>query len=154
MTEDRHPETLRMFVGVPWMPRGGIRTRYITRALVQTHGATDGCPACQGDGQGSATVDSPLVPAGGPCRQGYAFHAAYPVPAFSPQAQSSPDGALVPDEPTAWARYTPRTTHPNTPSALCCATSKRKRAVNKHFVHGLRRQGAQARVRCLLHLEF
>ena len=60
MTEDRqlNPETLRMFVGVPWNPRGittdapgGFRKRYITRALVQTHGATDGCPACQGDGQ-------------------------------------------------------------------------------------------------------
>ena len=60
MTEDRrwNPETLRMFVGVPWNPRGitidapgGIRKRYITRGLVQTHGAADGCPACQGDGQ-------------------------------------------------------------------------------------------------------
>ena len=60
MAEDRqwNPETLRMFVGVPWNPRGittdapeGIRKRYITRALVQAHGATDGCPACQGDGQ-------------------------------------------------------------------------------------------------------
>ena len=60
MTEDRqwNPETLRMFVGVPWNPRGittdapgGIRKRYITRALVQAHGATDRCPACQGDGQ-------------------------------------------------------------------------------------------------------
>ena len=60
MTEDRqwNPGTLRMFVGVPWSPRGittdahgGIRKRYITRALVQTHGATDGCRACQGDGQ-------------------------------------------------------------------------------------------------------
>ena len=60
MTEDRqcNPETLRMFVGVPWNPRGittnapgGIRKRYITRALVQAHGATDGCLACQGDGQ-------------------------------------------------------------------------------------------------------
>ena len=60
MTEDRqwNPETLRMCVGVPWNPRGittdapgGIRKRYITRALVQTHEATDGCPACQGDGQ-------------------------------------------------------------------------------------------------------
>ena len=60
MTEDRqwNPETLRMFVGVPWNPRGittdapgGIRKRCITRALVQAHGATDGCPACQGDGQ-------------------------------------------------------------------------------------------------------
>ena len=47
-----------MFVGVPWNPRGittdapeGIRKRYITRAPVQTHGATDGCPACQSDGQ-------------------------------------------------------------------------------------------------------
>ena len=47
-----------MFVGVPRNPRGittdapgGIRKRYITRALVQAHGATDGCPACQGDGQ-------------------------------------------------------------------------------------------------------
>ena len=46
MTEDRqwNPETLRMFVGVPWNPRGittdapgGIRKRYITRALVQAH---------------------------------------------------------------------------------------------------------------------
>ena len=27
------------------------RKRYITRALVHTHGATDGCPACQDDGQ-------------------------------------------------------------------------------------------------------
>ena len=60
MTEDRqwNPETLRMFVGVPWNPRGittdapgGIRKRYIMRALVQAHGATDGCLACQGDGQ-------------------------------------------------------------------------------------------------------
>ena len=60
MTEHRqwNPETLRMFVGVPWNPRGnttdtpgGIRKRYITRALVQAHGATDGCPASQGDGQ-------------------------------------------------------------------------------------------------------
>ena len=60
MTEDRqwNPETLRMFVGVPWNPRGittdapgGIRKRHITRALLQAHGATDGCPACQGDGQ-------------------------------------------------------------------------------------------------------
>ena len=60
MTEDRqwNPETLRMFVGVPWNPRGittdapgGIRKRYITRALVQAQEATDGCPACQGDGQ-------------------------------------------------------------------------------------------------------
>ena len=58
--EDRQwkPETLRMFVGVPWNPcgittdaPGGIRKRYITRALVQAHGATDGCPACQSDGQ-------------------------------------------------------------------------------------------------------
>ena len=47
-----------MFVGVPWNPRGittdapeGIRKRYTTRALVQTHGATDGCAACQGDTQ-------------------------------------------------------------------------------------------------------
>ena len=30
---------------------GGTRKRYITRALVQAHGATDGCLACQGDGQ-------------------------------------------------------------------------------------------------------
>ena len=30
---------------------GGIRNSYITRALVQTHGATDGCAACQGDAQ-------------------------------------------------------------------------------------------------------
>ena len=60
MTEGRqwNPETLRMFVGAPWNPRGitidalgRIRKRYITRALVQTHGATDGCLACQGDGQ-------------------------------------------------------------------------------------------------------
>ena len=60
MTEDRqwNPETLRMFVGVPWNPRGiitdspgGIRKRYVTRALVQTHGGTDGCAACQGDAQ-------------------------------------------------------------------------------------------------------
>ena len=60
MTEDRqwNPETLRMFVGVPWNPRGittdapgGIRKRYIMRALVQAHGARDGCFACQGDGQ-------------------------------------------------------------------------------------------------------
>ena len=60
MTEDRqwNPETLRMFVGVPWNPRGiitdspgGIRKRYITRAPVQTHGATDGCAACEGDAQ-------------------------------------------------------------------------------------------------------
>ena len=58
MTEDRqwNPGTLRMFVGVPWNPRGittdasgGIRKRYVTRALVITHGATDGCAACQGD---------------------------------------------------------------------------------------------------------
>ena len=47
-----------MVVGVPWNPRGittdapgGIRKRYITRALVQTHGATNGCAACQSDGQ-------------------------------------------------------------------------------------------------------
>ena len=47
-----------MSVGVPWNPRGittdapgGIRKRYITRALVQAHGATDGCPACPGEGQ-------------------------------------------------------------------------------------------------------
>ena len=53
-----NPGTLRMFVGVPWNPRGivtdspgRIRKRYITRALVQTHGATDGCAACQGDAQ-------------------------------------------------------------------------------------------------------
>ena len=46
------------FVGVPWKPRGittdapgGIRKRFITRALVQAHGATDGRPACQGNGQ-------------------------------------------------------------------------------------------------------
>ena len=52
------PETLRMFIGVPWHPRGlvtdslgGIRQRYITRSLVQEHGATDGCAACQGDSQ-------------------------------------------------------------------------------------------------------
>ena len=56
--ESRGPCALRMFVGVPWNPRGiiaessgGIRKRYITRALVQTHGATDGCAACQGDAQ-------------------------------------------------------------------------------------------------------
>ena len=53
-----NPKTLRMFAGVPWNPRGittdalgGIRKRYITRTLVQAHGATDGCLACQGDGQ-------------------------------------------------------------------------------------------------------
>ena len=47
-----------MFVGVPWNPRGittdapgGIRKRYITRALVQAQEATDGFRACQGDGQ-------------------------------------------------------------------------------------------------------
>ena len=41
-----------MFVGVPWNLRGITPdARYITRALVQTHGATDGCPACQGGGQ-------------------------------------------------------------------------------------------------------
>ena len=47
-----------MFVGVPWNPRGivtdspgGIRKRYTTRALVQAHGATDGCAACHGDAQ-------------------------------------------------------------------------------------------------------
>ena len=47
-----------MFVGVLWNPRGittdalgGIRKRYITRAVVQTLGATDGCAACQGDAQ-------------------------------------------------------------------------------------------------------
>ena len=60
MTEDRqwNPDSLRMFVGAPWNLRGittdapgGIRKPYITRALVQAHGATDGCPACQGDGQ-------------------------------------------------------------------------------------------------------
>ena len=62
MTEDRqwNPGILNIFVGVPWSPRGittdalgGIRKRCITRALVQTHGATDGClcRACQGDGQ-------------------------------------------------------------------------------------------------------
>ena len=60
MMEDRqwNPKTLRMVVGVPRNPRGittdapgGIRKRYITRALLQTHGATYGCPACQGDGQ-------------------------------------------------------------------------------------------------------
>ena len=60
MTEDRqwNPETLRMFVGVPWNPRGittdapgGIRKRYIAGALVRTHGATDGCAACHGDAQ-------------------------------------------------------------------------------------------------------
>ena len=60
MTADQqwNPEILRMFDGVPWNPRGittdalgGIRKRYITRVLVQTHGATDGCLACQGDGQ-------------------------------------------------------------------------------------------------------
>ena len=50
-TEDRqwNPETLCVFVGVPWNLRGitidapgGIRKRYITRALVQAHGETDG----------------------------------------------------------------------------------------------------------------
>ena len=53
-----NPETVRMFVGVPWNPRGivtdscgGVRKRYITRALVQAHGATDGCAACHGDAQ-------------------------------------------------------------------------------------------------------
>ena len=60
MTEDRqwNPENLRMFVGVPWNPRGiitdalgGILKRYITRALVQAHGAAEGCFARQGDGQ-------------------------------------------------------------------------------------------------------
>ena len=61
MTKDDrqwNPETLRMFVGVPWNPRGittdapvGIRNSYITRALVQTHGGTNGCAACQGDSQ-------------------------------------------------------------------------------------------------------
>ena len=60
MTEDRqwNPETLRTFVSVPWNPRGiitdspgGIRKRCITKALVQTHEATDGCAACQGDAQ-------------------------------------------------------------------------------------------------------
>ena len=47
-----------MFVGVLWNPRGittdalgGIRKRYITRAVVQTLGATYGCAACQGDAQ-------------------------------------------------------------------------------------------------------
>ena len=47
-----------MFFGVPWNPRGiitdspgGIHKRYITRTLVQTHGATDGCAACQSDAQ-------------------------------------------------------------------------------------------------------
>ena len=52
MTEDRQWNR-RMFVGVPWNPRGittdapgGIRKRY---ALVHAHGATDGWPACQGD---------------------------------------------------------------------------------------------------------
>ena len=50
-----NPETLRIFVGVPWHPRGlmtdslgGIRQRYITRSLVQEHGATDGCAALPG----------------------------------------------------------------------------------------------------------
>ena len=53
-----NPRTLRMFVGVPWNPRGivtdspgRIRKRYITRALVQTHGAPDGCAAFPGDAQ-------------------------------------------------------------------------------------------------------
>ena len=47
-----------MFVGVLWNPRalhfeslGGIRKRYITKSLVQEHGATDGCAACHGDSQ-------------------------------------------------------------------------------------------------------
>ena len=53
-----NPGTLRMFVGVPWNPRGiitdspgRIRKRYITRALMQTHGAQDGCAPCPGDAQ-------------------------------------------------------------------------------------------------------
>ena len=51
-----NPEALRMFVGVMWNPRGlindspgGVLKRYITRALVQVHGATDGCATCHGD---------------------------------------------------------------------------------------------------------
>ena len=51
-------ETLRMFVGVLWNPRTlhfesleSICKRYITKSLVQEHGATDGCAACHGDSQ-------------------------------------------------------------------------------------------------------
>ena len=60
MTADQkwNPETLRMFAGVPWNTRGivtdspgGCRKRYITRALVQARGATDGCAACHGDAE-------------------------------------------------------------------------------------------------------
>ena len=53
-----NPETMLMFVGVPWNSRaiitdspGGTRKLHITRDLMQTHGATDGCAACQGDAQ-------------------------------------------------------------------------------------------------------
>ena len=72
MTEGRqwNPETLRMFLGAPWNPRGittdalgGIRKRYITRALVQTHGQQTGAllvkamdkSMCQGVGIGLRT---------------------------------------------------------------------------------------------------
>ena len=51
-------DAIRMFVGVPWNPRGmvadapgGTRRRYITKALVVQHGATEGCIACAGDSQ-------------------------------------------------------------------------------------------------------
>ncbi len=51
-------EAIRMFVGAPWNPRGmvadapgGTRRRYITKALVLQHGATEGCVACTGDSQ-------------------------------------------------------------------------------------------------------
>ena len=44
------------FIGVPWNPRGlavetdpaSSRRKYITKALVQKHGAMDGCHACSG----------------------------------------------------------------------------------------------------------
>ena len=68
MTDDRqwNPETLRMFVGVPWNPHdittdapGGIRPRCITRALVQAHGALPvkamDKSMCQGVGNGLKT---------------------------------------------------------------------------------------------------
>jgi hypothetical protein len=51
-------DAVRMFVGVPWNPRGvvadgpgGVRRKYVTRALVVKHGATEGCPGCAGDSQ-------------------------------------------------------------------------------------------------------
>ena len=45
-----------MFLGVPWNPRGlradddrvATRKRYITKIVVDVHGATEGCAGCSG----------------------------------------------------------------------------------------------------------